>query len=347
MRSLFVAIPHFALLLIAAAVAGCSCATPDPGTDAPVVDGGADAPSLDTSPLDAPDLADVPPDASLDAPALDADDGGGEACTRIGYPIDYTPTRAERDMLTSAAEAFTAETGATPTFDDLTGAVNGFTGLPIPLELDDTVADRCERARLGLEAFFAAHLDLFHMPDDLTMRACHYDDVTDSEVVRLSGGTYDGRRLLVSGGATNDLVAHVTRSGMLRFFGGDYLPAYQRGEAEPCFTDEQLGNRIVGEELGYQRFSGCVPGAPGTIRIEGRDTRTVGDAILFRDDAGALHWAVEIEVLLATDHVGSDEINSDLFCCSDGTLEGCVGKILIVDQVTGEILQQLNRCHTC
>jgi hypothetical protein len=348
MRSLLTLIAFSSLSL-----GGCSCATPEPGTDVPA-DASTDVSAPDAPYFDAPDPLDAELDAA-DASSGDASEGDASedagadagACVRTGYPIDYTPTRAEREMIATAAAAFTAETGATPTFDDLTGAVNGFEGLPIPIELDDGVADRCERARLGLLAFFARYPDLFHMPDDLTMRACHYDSVTDSEIVRLSGGTYDGRRLLVSGGSTNDLVAHVTRSATLRYFGGDYQPAYQRGEAEPCFTVEQLRDRVVGQALEYQRFSACVPGGPGSILVEGRDTRTVGDAILFRDEAGALHWAAEVEVLLAADHVGPDEVNSTLFCCFEASLEGCVGKILIVDEVTGEILQQLDRCHTC
>ena len=53
------------------------------------------------------------------------------------------------------------------------------------------------------------------MPSDLTVRSCSYDSLTDSEIVRLEGGTYFGRPLL---GSPGDLVAHVRRAGSLRFF---------------------------------------------------------------------------------------------------------------------------------
>jgi hypothetical protein len=38
------------------------------------------------------------------------------------------------------------------------------------------------------------------------------------------------------------------------------------------------------------------------------------------------------------------EVAGTLLC---GGTTGCVGKILIVDEVTSEILAQIPRCHTC
>lgn len=330
-----------AWFLALTSLAGCSCETP-PGTDAGPLDAPArtdvsvDAPiPLEIGPpLDAPDDAAAEPDAPADA----------AVCTRDPYPIRYTPSRAELTALEGAVVAFRDASGATTTFNDATGAVTGFEGGSISISLDPTIADPCEHALAGLLEFFADHYVLMHLPTGMTMRACHYDALTDAEIVRLSGGTYGGRPLL---GIGNDLVVHVTRGGLLRYFGGDYLPAWERPGVEPCFTPDGLGTSVIGDDLGFQRFAGCVLGAPGSIPIDATDTRTVGGPSLYVDRDGTVRFVREVEVLLAAARVTTDEVNSDLFCCTDSSVVGCVGKVLIVDEVTGEILEQVPRCHTC
>lgn len=321
---------------------GCSCEAP-PEVDAGA-DAGLDAPSADVPAVDVPSMA----DAGADVGEIDAgtEDAGADAgrCMRDPYPVSYAPTRAERDGIMAAAAAFTDVTGSTPTFDDATGAVTGFDPYPIPLTYDDSIADPCARAFAALNTFFEANAVWMHVPTGMTVRVCNYDSVIDAEIVRLEGGTYGGRPLI---GLRNDLLAHVTRSGNLRFFAGNYLPAYERTTPEACLDMDQVGDSVIGAPLEYQRFSGCVLGAPGSIEIDDRDTRNVSEPKLWVDEAGNAHVVREVEVLLASDRVSGDTINSDLFCCSDGGTTGCVGKILVVDEVTGEVLAQIPRCRTC
>lgn len=321
---------------------GCSCESP-PDVDAGG-DAGLDAPGADVPAVDAA-LADAGEDDAGETDAGEADAGSDAGtCMRDPYPVSYVPSRAEREEVMLAAAAFTDVTGSTPSFDDATGAVNGFDPYPIPLTYDDSIADPCTRALAALNTFFEANAVWMHVPTGMTIRVCHYDELTDAEIVRLEGGTYGGRPLI---GLRNDLLAHVTRSGNLRFFAGNYLPAYERTTPVPCLDMDQVGDAVVGMPLGYQRFSGCVLGAPGSIEIDERDTRNVSEPELWVDEDGNAHIVREVEVLLASDRVTSDEINSDLFCCSDGGTTGCVGKILVVDEVTGEVLAEIPRCHTC
>ena len=88
-------------------------------------------------------------------------------------------------------------------------------------------------------------------------------------------------------------------------------------------------------------------GGPGSVAITTGDTRTAGDSALYVDAAGLVHVARQVEVLLAAGHVGTSEIESDLFCCSGSTLDGCVGNFVIVDEITLEVLAELPRCITC
>jgi len=322
---------------------GCSCESP-PDVDAGMGDAGPDAPRPDAPAIDAPPI-DV---GESDAGESDAgeSDAGGDAgvCVRDPYPVSYVPTRAERDEVMAAAAAFTDVTGSTPAFDAATGAVTGFDPYPIPLTYDDSIADPCARAFAALNAFFETNAVWMHVPTGMTVRVCNYDSLTDAEIVRLEGGTYGGRPVI---GLRNDLLAHVTRSGNLRFFAGNYLPAYERTTPVACLDMDQVGDAVIGTPLEYQRFSACVLGAPGSIEIDERDTRNVSEPKLWVDEDGNAHIVREVEVLLASDRVTGTEINSDLYCCSDGGVTGCVGKILVVDEVTGEVLTQSPRCHTC
>lgn len=294
---------------------------------APTPDGGTDAARLP----DAPDafVSDVGHDAAM--------------CARPGYPTQSTATRTERTAVESAAAAFMTSTGVTVTLDDTTAAVAGFSA-PFPITYDTTIADPCMRAEAAIRAFFADHTDLMRIPADMIVRACSYDDLTDAEVVRIHGGTYQGRRLI---GQDNDLVVHVSRSGNLRYWGGSYLPVVQRLIPEACYDGHALEGRVVGDPLGYMQFHACVPGSPGTYDIQSSDTRTAGDPALFVDADGLVHIARQIEVLLDPAHVGPDEESSTLYCCGTPSLVGCVGAFLIVDEVTGEVLSELPRCITC
>src|SRR5690606_35878884 len=111
-------------------------------------------------------------------------------------------------------------------------------------------------------SFVDSHDALMRMPDDMHVRACHVDDLTGRAVVRISGGTYDGRILV---GANNDLVIHVSPEGVLHYFGGDYLPVAQRGFPGPCLTPEELAETLFGDTRGYTRFEACVIRGTGMI----------------------------------------------------------------------------------
>ena len=286
----------------------------------------------------------VSPDVGTDASLPDAwEDDAAVVCDRPGYPVDSTATRSERTAVADAAAAFTLDTGVTVTFNDVTAAVTAFSG-PIPVTLDTGIADPCDRALAAVQQFFAAHQDFMRIPTDMTMRACHYDDITDAEVVRIHGGTYDGRTII---GAPNDLVVHVGRVGTIRYFGGDYLPVTQRLFPEPCFDTNSLVSSVVGDPLEYSTFAACRLTGAGSIPIVSADTRIGSRPSLYVDATGGVHVAREVQVYMLASRVTDEQINSDLFCCLPGTLDDCVGKTLIVDEVTQEILQQIPNCITC
>ena len=289
-------------------------------------------------------VSDAGSDASVDASVADAGPlDAALVCARPGYPASSAATADERAAVEAAAADFLASTGVTVGLSATTAAVTDFSA-PFPIALDAGITEPCARALAGVQAFLAVRAALMRLPTDLVMRACSYDALTDSEIVRLHGGTYAGRSLL---GADNDLVVHVTRSGTLRYWGGDYLPVANRLIPAPCLAADALERSLVGASLGYTRFAACVVGAPGSVVITASDTCTAGPSSLYVDAGGLIHIARQVEVLLDPAHVSSAEIGSDLFCCAGGSLAGCVGSYLIVDEVDGAVLQQLPRCITC
>jgi hypothetical protein len=301
---------------------------------------------VDLGPADA-GPSDAGSDASVDASVADAGDAAlpdaALVCDRPGYPASSAATADERAAVETAAADFLASTGVTAGLSATTAAVTDFSA-PFPIALDAGITDPCARALAAVQAFAAARAALMRLPTDMAMRACSYDSLTDSEIVRLHGGTYAGRSLL---GADNDLVVHVTRSGTIRYWGGDYLPVANRLIPTACLDAAALESSLVGASLGYTRFAACVVGAPGSVPIAASDTRTAGPSSLYVDAGGLIHIARQVEVLLDPAHVSSTEIGSDLYCCAGASLAGCVGSYLIVDEVDGTVLQQLPRCITC
>lgn len=282
-------------------------------------------------------------DAAVGAFDASATIDAGPSCEPGVYPLVMTPTPDEAAAQAAAVAAFEGATGATVELDQL-GAVTSISGGTVQLALDGGLAEGCPRALAALDAWFADEAAMFAMPAGLTARACSYDGVTNAEIVRLSGGTYDGRPLIAS---PNDLLVHLKRTGVVSFWTGAYLPARVRAQPTACLAGDQLEAAVVGASLGYQEFQACVLGDTGSIDVIDLDDRLAGDPAAFLDAAGALHLAREVEVSLDPARITDHEINSDLFCCSGKTLEGCVGAILVVDELTGEVLDQLPRCHTC
>lgn len=300
--------------------------------------GGHSADDADDAPaIDGPSVADA---GTADAGAVDA-----RVCAPATYPIPYLDTDDERAALTAAVADFESATGASVTLE--AGAVVSITAgaAPIPLALDDGIADPCARAEAGLRAFLIEHAAMFRLPTDLALRTCFYDDLTDSEIVRLEGGTYlDGRPMA---GAPGDLVAHVRRAGALGFFAAGYVPVRDRVAIDVCLEPAALEAAVIGQPLTYQQFEACVPGDQGAVAIAEADTRIAGEPRVLLDDGGALHQVRVVEVLMAAARVGDEQIGSTLFCCAEASLDGCVGNYLIVDERTGEVLRQEPRCHTC
>lgn len=333
----------FALLVsLLSIAAGCSCASPSPGTDA----ASPDAAPIDTGVVDSATI-DAAHDVGIDAMAPDTlmppDAPMPPVCDRPGYPVSSEATRDERTAVETAAAAFTTDTGVSVDLDPTTAAVTGFSA-PFPVTLDPSITDPCARALAAVQAFLTDHAALMRVPPDIAMRACSYDSLLDMEVVRLHGGTYGGRRIL---GQDNDLVVHVTRSGTIRFWAGSYLPVAERLLPSPCFNPSVIESSLVGMPIHYLHFAACVPGSTGMITLQAGDTRTAGESALYVDATGLVHVARQVEVLLAASHVTSSEISSDLYCCSGTSLDGCVGTFVIVDEITLDALQQIPRCITC
>ena len=143
------------------------------------------------------------------------------------------------------------------------------------------------------------------------------------------------------------MLAHVRRTGSLGFFAAGYLPVRDRVVAPTCLDEGQVEAVVIGEPLEYQQFAACQPGDAGEVEIVSDDTRAAAAPAVFLDGAGGLHQVRVVEVLMAAGRVQAEQINSTLYCCSGETLDGCVGNFLIVDERTGEVLQQAPRCHTC
>jgi hypothetical protein len=284
------------------------------------------------------------PVTSIDAAELDASiDAAPPVCVTDNYPISFTPTAAEKTAVEAAADTFFTDTAARVTLDELTLAVVSIEGA-VPLTIDGTIANECDRAAAAVQGLFTARASLFRMPEGMAVRQCSHDDLLDREIVRISGGTYFDDRAIVGG--VNDLVMHVDLDdSTMAFYAGGYTPALERTAPATCETD--LARTVVGEPLEYTKFSACQPMGAGEIAIDELDTRTVGDPALYIDEAGNAHLVRTVEVLLDADRVTPEQINSDLYCCTGPTPEGCVGNFVVVDELTGEVLRQIPRCHTC
>ncbi len=287
------------------------------------------------------------PDAPVsqsDATQADASiDAAPPVCVTDSYPVNFTPTAAEQTAIEGAADAFFTDTGARVSLDELNLAVTSIEG-PVPLTIDGTIASECDRAAAAVQALFTARASLFRMPDGMAVRQCTHDDLLDREIVRISGGTYfDGREIV---GGVNDLAVHVDLDdATMTFYTAGYTPALDRTAPATCETD--LARTVIGKPLEYTKFSACQPMGGGSIAIDEVDTRTVGEPAVYIDEAGNAHLVRTVEVLLEAERVTPEQINSDLFCCTGETTEGCVGNIVVVDELTGEVLRQIPRCHTC
>jgi hypothetical protein len=282
--------------------------------------------------------ADAPPPAD----ALTSDAG---TCDIANYPIDYVATEAEIDTVDAAVAAFqTAHPGVTVTLAGDSHAVDRIQG-EVPIELDTSITDPCARAFAALDTFMTDNAALLRAPTGLHQKSCFYDDVTNSEILRLDGGLYYGDRPLL-GGSTGFLV-HVRRDGVIRYWDSHYVAVLDRPAAAPCLNDDGIGQAATDETLTYNRYETCVPKGPGQVSLSATDDYTVLGRGVFLDSNGGLHFVRAVDAFLAPGHVTPETANSDLFCCADVGVSMCVGKTLLIDELTGIAVDQLPRCTTC
>lgn len=172
---------------------------------------------------------------------------------------------------------------------------------------------------------------------------CMHDDVLDREIVRVQLPDYAGLPLYAP---VQDLLVHVDQAHVVQFLHGDFLPA-GHAVAAACLDGAGAAAVLPGAAMTYGRFAACTPQGDGTYAIAADDELAPGDEGYFVDEDGGLRRVRAVELYLLADHVTTEIINSDAFCCDPGTLDHCVGFTMIVDALTGEILAEQPRCHIC
>lgn len=172
---------------------------------------------------------------------------------------------------------------------------------------------------------------------------CTHDDLLDREIVRLFAPMYAGKPMFHP---VQDVLVHVSAANSVVFLHGDFLPAGAAPSAS-CRGAEEIGASMPGRQLGYSKYASCVPQGPGSYSIAENDVIEVGDEGFYLDDDGKLHRVRGVEVYLTPANVTDEIINSDSYCCLGEELDRCVGKLMLVDVVTGELLAAQPHCHTC
>lgn len=293
---------------------------------------------------DAHDRTDAATTPTADAPAdaLTADAG---TCDIASYPIDYVATQAEIDAVDAAVAAFqSAHPGVTVTLAGDSHAVDRIQG-EVPIALDTSITDPCARALAALDTFMTDNATLLRAPTGLHQKSCFYDDVTNSEILRLDGGLYFGDRPLL--GRSTGFLVHVRRDGVIRYWDSDYLAVLDRPAAVPCLDENGVEQAATDETLTYNRYETCVPKGPGQVSLTATDDYTVLGRGVYLDADSRLHFVRAVDAFLAPGHVTPETANSDLFCCADIGVSMCVGKTLLIDELTGIAVDQLRRCTTC
>lgn len=309
----------------------------------------------DTSPdhCDTPacsaDAGSTPSDAGAavaDGGAPKADGGSPDASvTCLPGTIDTHLTTVETQALAAAVDAFeAAHPGARVRLGGPAEAVTEIDG-EFPVALDGSITDGCDRAVAALHAFFADNEALLRLPPGLRTKVCNHDAVTDAWIVRLEGGEYADGRALVSG--PTELLIHVRGNGNVKYWRSTYLPSLDRPALTPCLDADGLAQAAVGTVLQYRQFRRCVPGDVGEVAVTQGDHFIARERAVFLDDDGQLHFVRLVDAFLVPAHQSDETLNSDLYCCGDGTTVDCVGKSLVIDELSGRVLAQYQRCITC
>lgn len=169
---------------------------------------------------------------------------------------------------------------------------------------------------------------------------CHLNE-QNLDVVRLRAPLYNGLPLF---DPPQEIVVHVDAQNNVVLLHGDYVPTgYVANDA--CLSDEEIARTVPGYEMSYRKFALCVYNGNGEYPIANDDEIVVGDEGYLLINK-FLRRVRAVDVFLLSEHVTDEIGNSDAYCCQ-GTLDHCVGQRLFVDALTGEILSQAPRCHSC
>jgi hypothetical protein len=173
--------------------------------------------------------------------------------------------------------------------------------------------------------------------------SCFHDDVLDREIVRIRFPTYEGLTVF---GPVQEILAHVDTTNTVVFLHADFLPVGHAPVAA-CLDGAAAAGELPGETVTYQRFAFCAPAGTGDYAIDATDDLEFLEEGVLLDADGFLRRVHAVDFYLAADHVTTEIGNSDAYCCDGKTLDHCVGYIMYVDALTGEVIAQAPHCHTC
>lgn len=181
--------------------------------------------------------------------------------------------------------------------------------------------------------------------------SCVFDDVLNREIVRLRQANYLGQPLFYP---AQDVLLHVDHPGNMFgvaatvvYLHGDFLATDGPGVNPGCLDDAQLASSVPGMSLSYAKFDRCNYTGDGAYSLAADDTVELGDEGYYLDDTGNLRRVRAVDVYLLQSHLNDEVTHSDAFCCGADTLDHCVGKRLLIDVVTGELITEQPHCLTC
>ncbi|WP_394831600.1 hypothetical protein LVJ94_34315 [Pendulispora rubella] len=172
---------------------------------------------------------------------------------------------------------------------------------------------------------------------------CEHDNLLNREIVRVYPSSYSGERMFEP---KQDIVVHVTATNQVVYLHGDFVAA-GTAPGPGCLDGSEVRASVPGRELPFRTYSRCLPGDAGAYAVASNDEVEIGEEGFYLDASASLHRVRAVEVYLAPTNVTPELLKSDLFCCVGSTLEHCVGKRLLVDAFTGELLATQPHCLTC
>jgi hypothetical protein len=211
---------------------------------------------------------------------------------------------------------------------------------PVALDGNGTLCDQMVRSLIHP---VTRHPMLAELDATSARGRCQHDDLLDREIVDIDLPEYGG---LPNLGTPQQILAHVDKFGKLVYLAAIFIP---QGHipAGACANPEQVVASVPGNRLSYQRFDRCNFEGDGEYEIAPDDEIIAGAEGVMLDVNHRLRRVTAVQVFLLGSHVTETEINSTLFCCDPGTVKHCVGGLLYVDSVTGELVKQAFNCITC